>query len=522
MARYEKQTWVNKPNSTTPLSAGRLNKLETQFDRAIESVADDINAPTSGIGAALRGSVTTELGTPASGIGSAVDGRVTTAATRAVMHKMINGRPVICTAIGDSTTIYTTSWYDGLMTWLASQYPAFTYARREWDTDAEVYKPVTIVQAGPSGRRRLVATNATTDHFFTIADSAQVSPTGDHRIEVKLKMPSVLPAAGIPLAGKWNSAGNQRGWFFQHNGASGTLSLWYSTDGVNQTQVNSTAALPTSLDGMDVWLRADLDVDNGAAGKDIKFWYSTDDRATWTQLGATVTSAGVITVFDNTLPLQFVGRSAAVVAMPSWEFYEFRLYDNIAGTGAPRAHIDLLAWDWYGPFSDLAGNIVTVSGTTGRVGSPTLYSFNGGAPGQTISYANDSGRFPKLAAPTASDLVFINFSHNESTVDTFRADVATLVGNIAARWADTGFVIVGQNPRTAPLSASNIAKHEERVARIITYAAAQRHAVIDAYRALKENTALYVATDGIHPTQAGYNRWRDEAKKLFSPWQIRT
>lgn len=60
---YTKQTWVNN-DPTKPLSATRLNKLETQYDEALSQVAADVANDASDIGGALStkiGDVATPL-----------------------------------------------------------------------------------------------------------------------------------------------------------------------------------------------------------------------------------------------------------------------------------------------------------------------------------------------------------------------------------------------------------------------------------------------------------------------------
>jgi hypothetical protein len=61
MPEYEKQTWSNGPG--TPLSAQRLNHLETQADRAVETVADQVADPDSPIGTQLSTAIADQLGT---------------------------------------------------------------------------------------------------------------------------------------------------------------------------------------------------------------------------------------------------------------------------------------------------------------------------------------------------------------------------------------------------------------------------------------------------------------------------
>lgn len=56
MAEYEKQTWADG-DAGRPLSAARLTHLETQFDRAIETVTAGVSDPESPLGAELSASI---------------------------------------------------------------------------------------------------------------------------------------------------------------------------------------------------------------------------------------------------------------------------------------------------------------------------------------------------------------------------------------------------------------------------------------------------------------------------------
>lgn len=102
---------------------------------------------------------------------------------------------------------------------------------------------------------------------------------------------------GKVIAGQWpNSAGNN-GWVFVI-AAGGQLGLSWTANGTTQFDRTSTV-VPTFTDGSDHWVRATLDVDNGAAGHDVKFYTSTDGT-TWGQLGTTVTTAGTTSIFNST------------------------------------------------------------------------------------------------------------------------------------------------------------------------------------------------------------------------------
>lgn len=68
---YIKQTWQNNPPSaTTPISASRLDHLETQYDEALAQVAADIAEPASPIGSQLNATVVDEVTAQTAGISS--------------------------------------------------------------------------------------------------------------------------------------------------------------------------------------------------------------------------------------------------------------------------------------------------------------------------------------------------------------------------------------------------------------------------------------------------------------------
>jgi hypothetical protein len=128
-------------------------------------------------------------------------------------------------------------------------------------------------------------------------DTAALDITGDIDVRVHVAMDDWTPSATQGLIGKYISTGNQRSWRLTVL-ATGVLRLVWSTNGSTSITADSTAAV-SAANGTSIWVRVTLDVDNGAAGRDIKFWTSSDGE-TWTQLGATVTQATVTSIFNST------------------------------------------------------------------------------------------------------------------------------------------------------------------------------------------------------------------------------
>lgn len=141
--------------------------------------------------------------------------------------------------------------------------------------------------------------------YASTPDSAAASIVGDLSMRAKATPNDWTPAAAAVLEAKWGAAG-QRSYKLEVI-ATGQLRLSWSTDGTAVLARDSTVAVGAS-DGTIKHVLATLDVDNGAAGHDVKF-YTSDSGATWAQLGATVTTAGITSIFDSTAALS-VGAEA--------------------------------------------------------------------------------------------------------------------------------------------------------------------------------------------------------------------
>ena len=101
-----------------------------------------------------------------------------------------------------------------------------------------------------------------------------------------------------------------------------------------QATATTTAGVMSGLH----WLRATLDVDNGASGYDVKFWYSTTDTSdpdavSWTQIGSTVVGGAVTNIIDARSSLLEIGAVNSGAAA-FWEFDCYRgvVRDGIGGT----------------------------------------------------------------------------------------------------------------------------------------------------------------------------------------------
>lgn len=190
----------------------------------------------------------------------------------------------------------------------------------------------------------------------TTPDAAALDITGDIDIRVKLAAADWTPAADSYLLSKYVTTGNQRSYALALT-TTGTLALQWSADGTTSTTKNSTANL-ASLAGNEIkWVRATLDVDNGAAGNTVTF-YTSDDGTTWTALGSPVVTAGTTSIFASTAVMELGSRNAGTSDfLISGKIFEADVKSGIGGTSVAKPVVALTG------ITDSTGLTWTVNGT---------------------------------------------------------------------------------------------------------------------------------------------------------------
>lgn len=201
--------------------------------------------------------------------------------------------------------------------------PAATHRLRGSDTDAaalaNAWVDTGVVAAGvktgygaiyKAVQLAYLSSPGSNGNYASTPDSAAISIVADIDLRVKVAANDYTPAADNAPLSKWDATGNQRSYFLNIT-AAGLLQLNWSNDGIASIVKGSTVAIGAT-DARAIWLRATLDVDNGAAGNDVRFYTSDDydpltNTGTWNQLGATVTTAGVTSIFDSNAVLLVSG-----------------------------------------------------------------------------------------------------------------------------------------------------------------------------------------------------------------------
>lgn len=403
---------------------------------------------------------------------------------------------------GDSTGDETTEWFYLLAQLLSTGLGAsYGVAYRAWSDTRQQYAAATYLTTGTEGRRYISAGSAATSHRVEVTSTAV---TGDLTVIAEVDLMGGSPSSQFAIAAQYGGAGS-RGWRLELT-TGNALFFEHSADGTAQINRTSSALAAGVLNGGKVFLRVQLDVDNGSAGNTCTFSYSYD-RSTWTTIGTPDVKAGTTSIFNTSTTMQFVGRGGGSITSlgKDFRFYSLEVFASLdetamrvsidAGSVPQRTSMTSIA------YKDDVGNSGTIyfQGSTVS-GSPRLCMFNGSVGGQVIAYAVDSGsgnaRFSKLNAGQQG-VTYISFGHNEAADVTYRADYEELTDLIIAASPDAAPVGVLQNKRISP--ATYIEEHEIRKNQIAAFMNSQG---FDTF-----NMASYVSTsqmkaDGIHPDPA--------------------
>lgn len=251
----------------------------------------------------------------------------------------------------------------------------------------------------------------TAGDYFSTPDSVAASITGDIDIRCKLSMNDWTPAATEYLYSQWNSTDTTRTINFGIL-VSGNLQVEWTEDGTNGTKITKQSTVATGFTNTtEHWVRVTLDVDNGAAGNDVKF-YTSENGINWTQLGATVTTASTTSIFDGTAVLEVGSINTGTGNNLNGKIYRAQIYDGINGTLAvdmdpSRAIVNIST------FTADTGEVWTANGdafvnATGHAG---IYSRGGvgleTTAGQTLTSPNTIFDVCKLtlAAPGVDQVV---------------------------------------------------------------------------------------------------------------------
>lgn len=124
------------------------------------------------------------------------------------------------------------------------------------------------------------------------------------------------------LGRKWTTTGNQRTWLFELL-TDGRIKYWWSADGT--AELNATSTIPVPFVTGRHTIKVTHDVNNGAAGNTVTFYYADAYAGPFTQLGDPVVAAGVTSLFNSTAVV-------FVYAADPAKYYRMTVKEGIGGT----------------------------------------------------------------------------------------------------------------------------------------------------------------------------------------------
>jgi hypothetical protein len=240
-----------------------------------------------------------------------------------------------------------------------------------------------------------ITTPGASGNGVVVADTAALDVTGDITVVVAFKLDDPTPTGSIVLVGK--GATYRIGMT-----SAGLLTFaWTNAGGTPITRTGDEDFRPYMAGGTIPYLAATLDVDNGAAGHDVRWWRSwTGAAGSWTQVGSTSTTAGTTTIQNSTNDFYIGASTNTDQVQGQWHYAGV---DNAIGVGGLPS-TSTYNFEFIG-FADLEGVAAGATSFTASTGQTVTVNHSGGTPTSIEPY---------VPADTWIDLTFTTPAADEA------------------------------------------------------------------------------------------------------------
>jgi hypothetical protein len=208
------------------------------------------------------------------------------------------------------------------------------------------------------GESLLILPGASGDYAST-PDHSSLDIISDIDIRIDVTLDDWTDGTLRTLISKYNAGTNNRSWWFRLGTTDG-LQLAWSTDGSAATQANATVN-PTIPASGRLALRVTMDVNNGAAGRTIRFYTASSIDGSWTQLGTDVVQAGTTSIFSGSAAVEIGSIDVGTTSRLTGIVHAAEVRSGIGGTIATNPDFRNLARDTTS-FVDSAGRTWTING----------------------------------------------------------------------------------------------------------------------------------------------------------------
>jgi hypothetical protein len=250
----------------------------------------------------------------------------------------------------------------------------------------------TAAEFGYDGEDFVLLPGASGDYVST-PDAAGLDITGDIDIRARVALDDWTPAAESTIIAKYTATGDQRSYALAVS-TGGNLVLRWSEDGSTELSETSSVAVSASA-GETVWVRATLDVDDGASDAVASF-YTSQDGSTWTALGTPQMVGATTSIFASTAVLEIGAQTGGTVNRLAGKFFRGEVLDGIGGTA-------------------VAAPVASASGDEVADATPLTWTVNGSAlvSSHTVHGAQ---AYLQVFSFTGTDVtVKLQHSHDNST-----------------------------------------------------------------------------------------------------------